>query len=92
MKTNHHRGFKDTRNPNAVYDNYIVFEGHRASNICDKIVGAHTTCGDHTNGKRGIAKDRRGAKKYINSRFRFHENNATRRLVSQGKDEDDVPE
>lgn len=39
------------------------------------------TCGDHTNAKRGIAKDRRGAKKFVNSRTRFHENAATRKLA-----------
>ena len=45
---------------------------------------------DFSNGNRGMAKSVRGAKKYVNSRFRFHENAATRRLAegaAAGKEE-----
>lgn len=80
MKTNHQRNFKDTRDSRKVYNDYIVFGNTRKNPVSDTSVGAGTTCGDHTNGKRGIAKDRRGAKKFINSRSRFHENAATKKL------------
>lgn len=83
MKTNHQRGFKDTRNSRAVYSTYWVFGNTRKNPISDTAVGACATCGDHTNGKRGIAKDRKGAKKFINSRSRFHENGALQQLIKE---------
>lgn len=82
MKTNHKRGFKDDKAPRAVFSRYIVFGQCVALPLSDRSVSASVTCGDHTNGKRGIARDRRGAKKYINSRCRFHENAALKRLVN----------
>lgn len=76
MKTNHQRGFKDSRGPKQVFGKYYTFSNTRINPISGVAVGACSTCGDHTNGKHGIAKDRKGAKKYINSRSRFHENAA----------------
>lgn len=92
MKTNHQRGFKDTRNPRAVYSHYYVGGGELTKlPLSDRMVGAKSvTCGDHTNAKRGIAKDRRGAKKYVVTRTRFHENAATRRLAQECIDESSV--
>lgn len=81
MKTNHQRNFKDTRDSRSVYNNYVVFECLVKMQLSDHIVSAGVNCGDHTNGKRGIARDRRGAKKYIRSRTRFHENAATKRMI-----------
>lgn len=81
MKTNHQRGFKDRRDSRAVYRSYIVFGQSVSLELSDKTIGAHATCGDHTNGKRGIAKDVKGAKKYINSRSRFHENQALKKML-----------
>lgn len=89
MKTNHKRGFKDDKAPRAVYSRYIVFGQCVSLPLSDRSVCASATCGDHTNGKRGIARDRRGAKKYINSRSRFHENAALKRIV-QSVDLDDI--
>jgi hypothetical protein len=89
MKTNHQRGFKSDRGPRAVYRKYHVFAETVISELSDKAVGAIATCGDHTNGKRGIAKDRKGAKKYINSRTRFHENQALKRISSNLESDDD---
>lgn len=62
MKTNHQRSFKDKKDGNAVFNSYIVFGKTVRLPLSDKSIGAGVTCGDHTNGKRGIAKDRRGAK------------------------------
>jgi hypothetical protein len=89
MKTNHQRSFKETRDPNAVYGDYVVFGESRSLPLSDHSVGAFVSCGDHTNGKRGIAKDRKGAKKFLNSRTRFHENGATKRLAENMRDDDE---
>lgn len=39
--------------------------------------------GDNSNGHRGFAKVKRGAKKFVNSRHRFHEKAATKQLANQ---------
>lgn len=82
MKTNHQRNFHENNDPNRVFSRYTVFAQTRKLTISDKSICAAVTCGDHTNGKRGIARDRKGAKKYLNSRSRFHENAALKRLLS----------
>lgn len=38
--------------------------------------------GDNANGHRGYAKAKRGAKKFVRSRTRFHENAEVRRLTA----------
>jgi hypothetical protein len=43
---------------------------------------------DFTNGHRGMAKSARGAKKFVRSRVRFHENAATRKLARDTASED----
>lgn len=82
MKTNHQRNFRENTDPNAVLHKYIVYSARVRLTLSDRFVCAGVTGSDHTNGKRGIAKDRRGAKKFINSRARFHENAALKRLVA----------
>lgn len=52
----------------------------RKSVLADKGFGASIP-NDFTNGNRGMAKSVRGAKKFVRSRFRFHENAATRQLA-----------
>ena len=37
---------------------------------------------DTNNGKHGVAKNIRGAKKYVRSRIRFHENQATNKIAN----------
>lgn len=85
MKTNHQRGYKDKRSSRQVYSKYFVGGGETVkSTLSDRSVSAiAVTCGDHTNAKRGIAKDKRGAKKYVNSRIRFHENAAVKKLAEE---------
>lgn len=85
MKINHKRNFKDTKAPRAVFSQYIVFGQCVKLELSGRSVAASATCGDHTNGKRGIAKDRRGAKKFIRSRSRFHENMALQKMVASGE-------
>lgn len=50
--------------------------------LSDKIISA-TIGNDFTNGHRGMARAVKGAKKYVRSRTRFHENNATRKLMKE---------
>lgn len=81
MKTNHQRNFKETRDPRAVYQRYYAGGNVRLLELSDREVWACATCGDHANGKRGIARDKRGAKKYVSSRARFHERQALKRML-----------
>lgn len=81
MKTNHNRQFKDTRAPRAIFAKYIPYSEARFLPLSGKMIAAGCTSGDHTNGKRGIAKDRRGAKRYLNSRTRCNENMALQKIV-----------
>ena len=89
MKTNHQRNFKDTRDPRAVFKNYYVGGSWVMSELADRFIAAGATSGDHTNGKRGIAKDRRGAKKFVHSRTRFHENVALKQICKKLDSEED---
>lgn len=43
---------------------------------------------DFTNGHRGMARAAAGAKKFVRTRIRFHENAATRRLAADACVED----
>ena len=69
MKTNHQRGFK------ARYRQYggsPMGSTGRISRLADKSVGA-SWGGDNSNGHRGIAEAKAGAKKFVRSRIRFAE-------------------
>lgn len=83
MKTNHARGFKDERSSRAVFGRYL-YGYSRKTVIGDTIftIGACATTDDHTNGKHGIARDRRGAKKFVHSRTRFHAKAAIQKILS----------
>lgn len=83
MKTNHQRNFKDQKDHNFVFNSYIVYGKAVRLELSDKSVAAGVCCGDHTNGKRGIAKDKKGAKKFIRSRTRFNENAALQKIVRE---------
>lgn len=75
MKTNHRRGFTAKR-PKKSGGFYVV----KASKLADKVIGASIGY-DFTDGNRGMAKAKRGAKKFVRSRVRFHEKAATKRLA-----------
>ena len=84
MKTNHDRGFKANmprKKPGAPF--------HKTGVVSDVSINANADF-DFTNGNRGMAKSVRGAKKFVNSRFRHHENAATRRLASDVSDDADA--
>ena len=59
----------------------------RISEFSDRRIGA-SIGNDFTNGHRGMAKAVRGAKKFVRSRTRFHENAETRKLERELTNED----
>lgn len=75
MKTNHRRGFKA-----KTHRDQAMWENSRVSEFADKCVGAGIG-NDFTNGNRGMAKEKRGAKKYIRSRIRFAEKQKLRTMI-----------
>ncbi len=54
----------------------------RLSTLADVYVGAGIG-NDFTNGHRGMARAVKGAKKYVRSRIRFHENAQAKKLVTE---------
>lgn len=56
------------------------------SKLADKHIGAGIG-NDFCNGHRGMAKAVKGAKKFVRTRTRFHENAATRQLMNENSDE-----
>ena len=81
MKTNHRRGFKAAAHR---YKGGTAF-GKRSA-IADVSIGARAEW-DFNDGHRGMAASVAGAKKFVNSRFRFHEKAATRRLAAEQETE-----
>ncbi|MNV86411.1 hypothetical protein D3C71_1804440 [compost metagenome] len=57
----------------------------RRSDIADGSYGA-SIGNDFTKGQRGMARSTSGAKKFVRSRFRFHEKAATRKLANEAQD------
>jgi hypothetical protein len=87
---NHRRGTK-TKLPSQAYTINGKPWGYpdksmqgwsRRSDIADGSFGA-SIGNDFTNGHRGMARSASGAKKYVRSRFRFHEKAATKRLSEE---------
>jgi len=73
-----HNGF--VRNKNSEHlDKAMEGFGARAE-LADRHIGA-TIGNDFSNGNRGMARAVKGAKKYVRSRRRFHENKATRAMM-----------
>lgn len=74
MKTNHQRGFKANK---PRLKEGTTFFGRGVFADIAVYAAAH-----HANGgNRPVMRSVRGAKKYINSRFRHHENAAAHRLA-----------
>lgn len=57
----------------------------RISILADRIIGA-SIGNDFSNGHRGMASAKAGAKKFIRSRVRFHEQAATKRMMKELSD------
>lgn len=92
MKTNHQRGFKEkptryvgkSRNGDTK-QGYTHFR--QRSTLTGEVVSATAKVHDTVNGKHGVARNIRGAKKFIRSRIRVRENRETRRLLQEALDE-----
>ena len=84
MKTNHQRNYKDTRAANSFQRKYIVGGGFEHSALADKIISAFATLGDTwaVSAKKRTRKNKAGAKKYVRTRVRFHENAETKRQAN----------
>lgn len=84
-KTNHQRSFKDKRKPQQYKDKYFVGGSINVSLLSDRTISACATLGDtHTlSAKKRTRKNVAGAKKYVRTRTRFHENAATSKLASK---------
>lgn len=88
MKTNHQRGFKQeetayigkSRNGSRGVGGFKDFGAKSKVGDTVIMVGASANIHDTTNGKRGVAKRIRGAKKYVRSRIRVREKEALRKV------------
>lgn len=78
MKTNHQRNFTAQKESERHRGSPTGSTG-RLSELAGRLVGANWG-GANCNGHRGHAAAKRGAKKFVNSRIRFHEKAATQRL------------
>jgi hypothetical protein len=72
MKTNHRRNFVAKRSRRHCFESFSVF-----SKLANKSIGASFSHGS----RREEQHMRRGAKKFVRTRLRFHENAATIRLA-----------
>lgn len=54
----------------------------RKCEVADKVVGA-SIGNDFTDGQRGMAHAVKGAKKFVRSRVRFHENAAVKKMITE---------
>ena len=82
MKTNHRRGFVEGKKCRHNTIMHIFRKPFGGITKVGKIrnIGADFPGYDHSNGHRGTAKAIRGAKKYVRTRIRFHENQETKLL------------
>lgn len=88
MKTNHQRGFVEkVTNYVGPHRNGDAFTGYKEfdtiSLLADKSIGASANIHHGTDGKHGVARNIRGAKKFVRSRVRFHENAITRAMMME---------
>lgn len=79
MKTNHRRGFVAQKDSERYKFSPIGDTGQLAE-LSGLSIGAGWG-GDNANGHQGYAKAKRGGKKFVRSRVRFHENAATKHLA-----------
>ncbi len=75
MKINHRRGFVAKNHTNSG-----GFSTGLTEPVSGKKIGARIGY-EFTDGNRGMAKAKRGAKKFVRSRARFHANAGTKKLA-----------
>lgn len=80
MKTNHRRRYRD---PGSDRTKGYYLGKVQAVAMDGVIVDAQWTTGDHCRGKRGIRRDRAGAKKFVRSRCRRRARDELKRRMSE---------
>lgn len=60
---------------------YSTFFGLADTPLSGKAIRASSHNNDHTDGAKGVRKDKAGAKKFIHSRTRHHEDAALKRIA-----------
>lgn len=84
-KTNHRRGDQDNKfNLGRRTGGVSTFYGRGKTPLSDVNVAAGATV--FSENAKGIRRDRAGAKKFVQSRTRFHEDAALKKLVTQLED------
>lgn len=86
-----HNGYRPRNGHPWGYIDKSLHGWGRKSELADRTFGA-SIGNDFSDGARGMAHAVRGAKKFVRSRFRFHENAETRRLAHEAKADQSVPE
>ena len=80
MKTNHRRGFVATRFHNGQKAHgFVTWSGKGETPLSGRGVNAHATVASENS--RSVGRDKAGAKKFVRSRTRFHEDAALRKIV-----------
>ena len=80
--TNHRRNHVKKRfHVGQTSPRFITGGGHYIVSDGSKYIGACGTIASENS--RSVAKDKRGAKKYVRSRSRFHENALTKKLSKE---------
>lgn len=77
-----HNGYRPRNGKPWGYIDKSLHGWGRKSELSDRTFGASIP-NDFNKGDRGMAKSVRGAKKYVRTRFRFHENAETRKIASE---------
>lgn len=75
-----HNGYRPKNGKAYGYIDKSLHGWGRVSLLADKTFGA-SIGNDFSDGHRGMAHSVKGAKKFVRSRFRFHEKAATRQLA-----------
>jgi hypothetical protein len=77
-----HNGYRPRNGKPWGYLDKSLHGWGRKSVLADRTFGA-SIGNDFSDGARGMAHAVRGAKKYVRSRFRFHENAETRKITNE---------
>jgi hypothetical protein len=87
MKTNHQRGFVEKYRKYGIgKGEFTTFSGHGETVLSGRRINATATVASENS--TGVRRDKAGAKKFVHSRTRFHEDAALKRLVRDGFDEE----
>ncbi len=84
MKTNHQRNFKDNRNSKSYKEKYVIGGSTHVSLLADRTISAAAYVGEieFLSAKKRARKAKAGAKKFVRTRARFHENAAVKKLAN----------